>query len=310
MTKRTSRYNVNKNSQEENSFLVQTNIDDLIKEQHSLGENKAEEVEELVEQTKSNKKEDTQEEITIEKPIEENIEKSNSQEETVVDNSEEIIKQQKKKLDEMEQSVSKKNNKKSRIINLVFFFVNIAVVSGILVYQLLNEDFVPITGLRLDVLSLFICVLLFTGSVLCEVGVFSYLLKQSTGIWKLGTAYKVNEIGRYYDAVTPMATGGQAFQVTYLKARGIPLHTSLSIPMAKYVFGQIAWVLISLVCLIISFVDKSYGNFVSIMSVIGFILGSVVLFLTIFLSVCKKVGKKIVVKVLKFLYKIKIIKNY
>ena len=152
--------------------------------------------------------------------------------------------------------------------------------------------------------------MLFAGSVFCEVGVFSYLLKQSTGKWQFGTAYKVNEIGRYYDAVTPMSTGGQAFQVTYLKARGIPLHTSLSIPMAKYVFGQIAWVLLSLVCLIISFVDKSYGNFVSILSVIGFILGSVVLFLTIFLSVCKKVGKKIVVKVLKFLYKIKIIKNY
>lgn len=220
------------------------------------------------------------------------------------------IKLQKQKLDEVEQSVSKQSSKKSKIINLVFFLVNIAVVAGILIYQLSKEEFVPLSGLRLNPWGLLIGITLFAVVIFIDSLTISYLLKQSTGKWRLATGYKVNQIGRYYDAVTPMATGGQTFQVAYLKSRGVPLHTSLSIPFAKYIFGQMAWVVISFICLIISFVDKSYGTFVSIMSIIGFVLSSIVLIATIFLSVCKTVGKKLVVKCLKLLHKMKIIKNY
>lgn len=217
---------------------------------------------------------------------------------------------QKKKFDEYEQTVSKQSSKKSKIINIIFFIVNIAVVAGILVYQISKEPLVPITGFRLDTKSLIVCILLFGLVILGESMSISYLLKVSTGKWRLGLAYKTAEIGRYYDNVTPMATGGQPFQITYLKNRGIPLHTALSVPLAKYIFNQIAWTLTSLTCLIISSVDKSYGTFVSVMSIIGFVLSTVVLSATLFLCICKTVGKKLVVKVLKLLYKMKIIKNY
>lgn len=220
------------------------------------------------------------------------------------------ISEQKKKLDEVEQSVSKQNSKKSKILNIVFFIVNIFVVAGILVYQLLKEDISPIENLRFDVGSLFVLALLFCLVVLVETFAMSYLLKHSTGKWKFGTAYKVTEIGKYYDCITPMATGGQPFQITYLKSHGVPLHTSLSIPLAKYVFGQIAWVIISFICLVISWTDKSYGTFVSITSVLGFVLSSFMLFVVIFLSVCKSFGKKLVAKGLKLLQKMKIVKNY
>ena len=73
---------------------------------------------------------------------------------------EENINSQKKKLDEVEQSVSKQNTKKSKIINIVFFIINIAVVAGILTYQLTNEEWVPISGLRINVPSLLMIILL------------------------------------------------------------------------------------------------------------------------------------------------------
>lgn len=218
--------------------------------------------------------------------------------------------QQQKKLDEMEQTVSKQKSKKSKIINVVFFIVNIAVVAGILTYQLIKEDLKPLTGVKFSFVNFFITLLLLGVVVFTEALIFSYLLKQSTGKARFSTAYKVAEIGRYYDCVTPMASGGQAFQVSYLKSRGVPVHTSLSLPMAKYVFSQIAWVLISLVCMIISWTNASYGAFVSVTSILGFCLSSFLLFITVFLSVCKTVGKKIVVKSLKLLHKMKIIKNY
>ena len=217
---------------------------------------------------------------------------------------------QKQKFDEYEQTVSKQSSKKSKIINILFFVINIAVVAGILVYQISKEPLVPITGFRLDVKALFATIALFGVVVATETLSISYLLKVSTGKWRFGLGYKTAEIGRYYDSVTPMSTGGQPFQITYLKNHGVPLHTALSVPLAKYIFCQIAWTLVSLICLIISSVDKSYGTFVSVMSIIGFLLSAVVLGATLFLCICKTVGKKLVVKVLKLLYKMKIVKNY
>ena len=238
--------------------------------------------------------------------IPQNVEKIEISPEEVQQN----INSQKKKIDEVEQSVSKQNTKKSKILNIVFFIINIAVVSGILAYQLTNEEWVPISGLRINVPALLVMILLLALVVLMETLSISYLLKQSTGKWRMGTSYKVAQIGRYYDSVTPMSSGGQPFQISYLKSRGVPLHTALSVPLAKYVFTQLGWVLISFVSLIVSWVDKSYGTFVSITSIIGFVLSFAILAITVFLSCCKTVGKKLVVRVLKILYKIKIIKNY
>ncbi len=220
------------------------------------------------------------------------------------------IENQRKKLDEIEQSVSKHSSKKSKILNLSFFILNIFIVAGILTYQLLKEEFTPIENFRIDAGSFVLSIVFFGLTVFAETMCISYLIKQSTGKWNLGLAYKTTEIGRYYDAVTPMSTGGQPFQISYLKKRGMPLHTSLSIPLAKYVFNQIAWVILSFICLIVSFTNKNFGTFVSVTSILGFVLSSIMLFITVFLSVCKSLGRKIVVKILRLLQKMKIVKNY
>lgn len=290
---RTTKSKKSVSPREGESFLVQSNIDDFLN-QPQTEETKIEKKEINTTQNEENKAE-----MEIKK--EENIE---------VVSEDQIDDDQRKKLDEAEQTISKRSSKKSKIINLVFFFLNIAVVAGILFYQISKESFVSLKNVNIDVIQLFIAFGLFVACVLLESLGVSYLLKQSIGKWRFGIAYKVTQVGRYYDSVTPMATGGQPFQITYLKSRGVPLHTSLSIPLAKYVFNQIGWILISLMGIIVSFVDKSYGTFVSVMSIIGFALSFLVLATTIFLSLSKKVGKKLVVSILKLLHKMKIVKNY
>lgn len=302
----------------EKDSLVQTNIDDFLNEESNLKiENKAnlqqnnQENLQKSNDEKQNQENLQQDESVIEEKIEDLVEVIDEdmveEQESSEDKSLQI---QKQKLDEMEQAVSKQKSKKSKILNIVFFIVNLVVVAGILTYQLLKEDLQPLKGINLNFSNLLITLLLLGGVVLTESAVFSYLLKQTTGKYRFATGYKVSQIGKYYDSVTPMATGGQPFQVSYLKSRGVPVHGSLSIPMAKYVFSQIAWVLLSLICLIISYTNKSYGAFVSVTSTLGFVLSSLLLFVTIFLSVCKTVGKKLLVRILKILHKMKIVKNY
>ncbi len=226
------------------------------------------------------------------------------------DGEKEKLDEQKRKLDEAEQSVAKQNSKKKKLLNLGFFFLNIAIVVGILIYQLNGQKFELIHGLKLNGWAIILMLLFFGVTLFFDTFTISYLLRISTGKWRFGLSYKVFAIGRYYDNITPLATGGQPFQITYLKNRGVPLHTALSVPMAKYLFQQIAWVSVGLVCLIISSVDKTYNTFVSIASIIGFLLGFVMLAAVLFLCVCKTFGRKLVVKILRLLYKMKIIKNY
>lgn len=281
-------------SQWGDEFLIQSNIDEFIDDK---SEN---------DQTSENKQGDIK---TAEaEPAEPAVEIIPDEEKTK--ESEDKASTQKKKLDEVEQSVSKHNSKKSKVRSILLFVFNIVVVAGILTYQLLSENFIPLGGLPMNFYYLFAVIGLLLLMIFIETFLISYLVKQSTGKWRWGLSYKVAQLGRYYDDITPLAAGGQPFQMTYLKSRGVPIHTSLSIPLAKYVFTQIAWVFVSLACLIISWIDTSYGTFVSITSLIGFILGFLMLAATIFLSVCKTVGKKLVVKVLRLLYKMKIIKNY
>ena len=138
----------------------------------------------------------------------------------------------------------------------------------------------------------------------------SHLLKKNCGKARFILSLKTNLCGRYYDAVTPLATGGQPFQVTYLISRDVPSAAALSVPMARLFFQQLTWLILSATCLIVTAVDKSFNMVVSIASAIGFILGFFTMFLTLFLSISKKTGKVLVVKTLKLLHKMKIVKNY
>lgn len=69
--------------------------------------------------------------------------------------------------------------------------------------------------------------------------------------WKL--AARVVLLGKYYDNVTPAAIGGQPFQIHYMrKASGLPKGTGFAIPVFGMVAGQIAFLMIALVCFLAS----------------------------------------------------------
>ena len=137
----------------------------------------------------------------------------------------ERIDEQKRKLDEAEQSVAKQNSKKKKLLNLGFLILNICIVAGILVYQLNGQKIELVHGLKLNGWAILLLFIFFGVTLFLDTFTISYLLRISTGKWRMGISYKVFAIGKYYDNITPLATGGQPFQITYLKNRGVPLHT-------------------------------------------------------------------------------------
>lgn len=250
----------------------------------------------------------------LKKNDEDLVEKNNDvpdsvSEEEKADKEEQYIKE---KLDGAEQTVKKASQKKKKIINLVFFLVNIGVVAGILMYQLwgVGDGFVPLSGLNLKAIPFILIFVVFILCMVFDTLVISYLVKKDTGKSQFAICFKTANIGRYYDDITPLATGGQPFEVAYLKKHGVSAAASLSIPIAKSIFQQFGLFILSLVGLITSFITPGFDTFVSVTSIVGFVLSFSVLFITIFLSISKKIGKKLVVGSLKLLKKMKIIKNY
>ncbi len=222
-----------------------------------------------------------------------------------------ISQEEKAKLDASQQAVAKQKGKRKKVWNALLLAFNICVVAGILLYQVFQSEFVPLSDLDINIGYIFVCVAVFCTLVFFDTLSISYLIKKSCKHSRFILSFKTNLCGRYYDAVTPLSTGGQPFQVAYLMSRDVPSTKALSIPIAKLFFQQLTWFIISLVSLIISFVNySSFSSFVNISSYIGFVLSFAVLFFTLFLSVSKNVGKKLVAKSLKLLQKMKIVKNY
>ena len=219
---------------------------------------------------------------------------------------------EKKKLDEYEQQVSTQKSKKKKIWSFLLFVLNIAIVVAIILFSFLGnpDEFTAAGELNLNGWFVLLLIFVFALSLYMDCLPFAYLVKKACGRSRFKLSAKTTLWGRYYDAITPMAAGGQPFEVTYFMSHDVPSTASLSIPIAKLFYIQLTWFFISTICLFCSFANPNMNLFVSIASYVGAILNFVVLFTNFFLAVSKSTGRKIVVKVLKLLQKMKIIKDY
>lgn len=55
---------------------------------------------------------------------------------------------------------------------------------------------------------------------------------------------------KYYDAITPLGSGGQPFEIYYLRKKGVPIGIASGVPVASYCMDRIAFVLVSIVALV------------------------------------------------------------
>ncbi len=115
----------------------------------------------------------------------------------------------------------------------------------------------------------------------------------------------------FFDGVTPFSSGGQPFQVYYLKKHGVPIVKGTNIAIQNFIVYQVALVLIGLVAIISNFIFHIFpaNSVLKGLVLLGFIINLAVtvgLFLIAFL---KKFNKFVCRTVIGLLYKIKVIKN-
>ena len=122
--------------------------------------------------------------------------------------------------------------------------------------------------------------------MLCDQFSFATLIHKSTKVYRPNLSYKVSAIGRYYDVITPFATGGQPFQIYYLSKYGIKPSEAVSITLGKYIFRQIASIVFFGVALFVNlYITTSASNAgqvtIGVASWAGFIVNFILLVIII-----------------------------
>ena len=139
-----------------------------------------------------------------------------------------------------------------------------------------------------------------------------------TGKWRYGVCLGTSVIGLYYNYVTPLAVGGQPFEIYNLTKNGYSGGEASSMTISAFILHQIAFVIcgfVSLGLFIGNALDipenmvAAIPRIISIVATVGLLLAfSVPLFVILF-SFNSKVGEKLVTFVFFLGKKLKIVKN-
>lgn len=137
-----------------------------------------------------------------------------------------------------------------------------------------------------------ICVVLYLGLETVIQHMLTNKMQKGHSGWN---AFKVVMTGQFFNAITPFASGGQPMQAFIMARQGVPVGTSVSILMTKFIVYQIILTIYSIIVLFLElsfFSQKVKGviyfaviGFVINFGIVGILLASVFMKTTL-----KKVG--------------------
>jgi len=194
--------------------------------------------------------------------------------------------------------------------------INILIVvlaSLIVSYFILKDDFANIAHLISNInigwliFSMGLIMLYWAFQTLCLASVTSATDEKL----QFRTLLKSTIICNFFSAITPSATGGQPLQIYYLKKAGLKLGTATNLVVEQATLYQIALVIFGLIAILLNHffdffpADSILKNLV----LIGLTVNMVVIFVLCYITFGKQSNKYIVLKFVKFLHKIKIIRN-
>lgn len=211
-------------------------------------------------------------------------------------------------------AIKNEPNKKKKWLKILVTVLFVGIIAGTIIYTAVHDfsgekvDFGQIMSLigehwyyLLVLLGLFVAMHVLEGLKI------SFMLYKTTGKFSLVKGFNCAVIGRYYDYVTPLGSGGQPFQMHYLGTHGVPVGPAGAIPISSFFLMQFSFFLFAIVSFILgtSLVPLS----VKIVAYFGAVFYIIVpLFLVIF-SFMPKAGHKVISFGVKILTKIKICKT-
>ena len=229
--------------------------------------------------------------------------------------------------DKIEEALKKqnpKNRRKSIIISLVFLFINLFFMFFIVknLFSEIDGDVFYVfkaQGNKLWWLLVgFIAYAIFIFIQVCE---YKLLISNLSGLdnkraWKV--SYDVTLIGRYYDNLTPLSVGGEPMQIVALSKEKVSPAVATGIPVIKMLVNTIISAVLAMLFFIfglpyikeITALNQLLLFLLEILGVIGVIITFCSALFMFMLSTGTLFTRSFISGILRFLYKIKIVKNY
>ncbi len=131
-----------------------------------------------------------------------------------------------------------------RRTKIIFFAVNALVIALILSCELAQNGAVaPQTSTEISFGALLLAFGCFGAALMSEYLKYRLILSSSAEDYRRGTAFGCAVWGKYYDNITPMGSGGQAFQMYYLRQCGYSAGLCGAAPILGFLSLQFAFVL-------------------------------------------------------------------
>lgn len=240
---------------------------------------------------------------------------------TVSDQPLEIDDEAKKSEEELEkiapvdsnQVLKTKSPSKKILIGVLFIAINLLAILTTVVIEFTGEEHpVPLSSVWNTFsqnIGWGICgLLMFVCSILCDTLKRYTLLKSTLKKSMPLTALKATIICRYYDNITPLGSGGQPFEIFYMRKKGIPVGIASGAPIVGYALERIAYVFVAVVTILFyGFGDTSL--FITILCIVGLIANAFIPFAIFFFTVMPKVAKSVSYLVAKIAKKLHVTKD-
>ncbi|MBQ9071653.1 MAG: flippase-like domain-containing protein [Bacilli bacterium] len=191
--------------------------------------------------------------------------------------------------------------------------VILVVITLLVLYFSLKDNFKEIVTqiLTMNIWFLLIAFILqFIYWLLRSYPIYTFCKKINKN-FKFGQAFQLTLRTQFFNAVTPFATGGQPYQIYYLKQCGIDYASSTGVVLENFIVYQIALVTLGLVALFSNQIFHIFNKVQLLQKFIalGFIVNTLVIIVMFGVSFSKKVNKTLISLGIKLLTKLRIVKD-
>lgn len=199
--------------------------------------------------------------------------------------------------------------KKSKFLNYILLFG----VTCIVLYFSLKDNYKEILKVvrTLNKGWLLVAFFLITSYWFFKAIALKSIIKKFKRGYKFRHAFKFILQINFFNAITPFSSGGQPFEIYYLKKEKIKLADVTTIVIEQFVVYQVALVLLGLIAIISNHIFGIFPNssILKHLVTLGFIINTLVTVVLFMLAFTTKTNKFIINKFIDIGYKLKLIKD-
>lgn len=202
---------------------------------------------------------------------------------------------------------------KKNIIKRIMNIIVLVVITALVLYFSLKDNYEAIIHQILNMNVVFVLLsFLFLGIFWLFKSYSMYAFsKKINNNFKFLQAFQLILRTQFFNAVTPFATGGQPFQVIYLKQCGLDYASATSVVLQNFIVYQIALVFLGLVALVANklFHILSKVYLLQKLIAVGFLINTLVIVAMFLVAFSPKMNKKLINLGISILTKLHIVKN-